>query len=73
MQSLSTILPYAQIVLSLILIGLILLQRPVSDSAALGVSDNTEHQKRGSELAIFRITILVALLFVASTIVAIVI
>lgn len=73
MQSLSNLLPYIQIVLSLALIGLILLQRPVSDSGAFGTTENGGgHQKRGLDLTIFRATIVVALLFVASAIYAII-
>lgn len=72
MQSLSNLLPYIQIVLSLALIGLILLQRPVSDSGAFGATENgAGHQKRGLELTIYRGTIVIGLLFIASAVYAI--
>lgn len=73
MQFLSTALPYIQVVLSVSLIGLILLQQNEGSLGnAFGGSDSTSgfHKKRGIEKTIFTITIVVAILFAVSTILA---
>lgn len=60
------IIPYAQIILSVLLIGGILLQR---SEASLGSSfggdsfSTISHTKRGPEKALFIITIVLAILF----------
>lgn len=57
-----------QIILSIILVGLILLQRPITDAGALGSSDAVGgHTKRGVEKTIHYITLAVAIAFAAST------
>lgn len=75
MQTLIVILPYIQIVLSVLLITTILLQR---SAAGLGgaFGDNfssTFHTKRGFEKTLFTSSIVLGILFVLSTLVALVI
>ena len=65
MDSIVSLLPYIQIVLSLLLIGGIILQQT---GAGLGgaFGDNfssTFHTRRGSEKIIFNFTLVVAILF----------
>ena len=74
MQTLSGILPYIQIGLSVILIAAILLQQ---SAAGLGgaFGDNfssTFHTKRGFEKVLFNSSIVIAILFVISALVALV-
>lgn len=62
-------LPIIQLVLSVLLIGLILLQRPVTDSGALSVGEAAStHVKRGLEKTIYQITIIVTLAYIATSI-----
>jgi protein translocase SecG subunit len=64
-------LSYIQIVLSVILGALILLQQSEGSLGAAfggGSMDSAVRTRRGPELWMFRITIIVACLFVASTI-----
>ena len=76
MESLSGILPYIQIGLSVLLMATILLQQ---SSAGLGGAfggDNFSagfHTKRGFEKTLFTTSIVIAVLFVISTLVALVI
>ncbi len=65
-------LPYIQIGLAVILVALILVQHSENSlGSAFGGGDvgSNTRTKRGPELWVFRITILVACLFVVSTIV----
>jgi protein translocase SecG subunit len=70
MEIVRTILPYAQIILSILLVAAILLQqRGSSIGGALG-GDNfsaTYHKRRGAELFLFRMSVVLAILFVATT------
>lgn len=62
-------LPIIQLVLSVLLIGLILLQRPVVDSSVLSSSESSSiHVKRGLEKTVYQLTILVTLGFIATSI-----
>jgi protein translocase SecG subunit len=67
MTALISLLPYAEIVLSLLLIlGIVLQQRGASLGGAFG-GDNfasTFYKRRGAEQFLFRATITVAVLFV---------
>ena len=75
MELLRTILPYAQIVLSIVLVALILVQQNESSAgAAFGGSSGgaSFHVKRGAEKTLFIATIIVSILFVASAIIALV-
>ena len=70
MEFLETLLPYIQIALSVILVGLILLQR--SDAGAGGAfgggdSGGGFYTKRGAEKVLFNATIIVAILFALSS------
>jgi len=65
------ILPYIQIVLSILLVGGVLLQRSEASLGAGFGSDSTvggRFMRRGMEKLIFNATIVVAILFVLSTI-----
>lgn len=66
-------LPIIQLVLSVLLIGLILLQRPVTDSGALsGGEAASTHVKRGLEKTIYQVTILVTLAYIAVSLAALI-
>jgi preprotein translocase subunit SecG len=71
MELLQTILPYAQIVLSLLLIlGIVLQQRGANLGGAFG-GDNfasTFYKRRGAEKFLFQATIIIAVLFVAAAV-----
>lgn len=74
MTIIANILPYIQIILSIILIGAILLQQ--SDAGLGGVlgggdSGGMHHTRRGFEKFLFVMTIVVAFLLTISSIVAI--
>jgi len=76
MENLTTILPYIQIILSIILVGAILLQQTGNDlGGAFGGGDDFSagHTRRGLEKTLFNITIIVSILFVASTFIALII
>ncbi len=70
MNSLQTIIPYAQIILSVILVALILMQHSDAGAgASFGGGDGFGagiHQRRGAEKVIFITTIVVAVLFTLS-------
>jgi preprotein translocase subunit SecG len=73
MSILGTALPYIQIVLSILLIIGVLLQRSETGiGGAFGSADlNTNfHTRRGAEKVIFNATIVIAILFVLSAIIA---
>lgn len=73
MEFLGQILPWLQIILSVILAILILLQRNDAGlGAAFGASggDTVSRTRRGMEKTLFNATILIAILFVASAIIA---
>ncbi len=70
MEYLQTVLPYIQIVLSLILIaGIVLQQRGAGLGGAFG-GDNfstTFYKRRGAEKFLFNTTIVIAILFVCAS------
>lgn len=74
MKILSDILPYIQIGLSALLIALVLLQKTGAGvGGAFGGGDSFSsgfHTRRGFEKTLFRLTIIVGILFVASAFVA---
>lgn len=75
MEVIGTVLPYVQIAISLLLIAAILLQQRGSSLGGAFGGDNfsaTYHKRRGAELFLFQATIVLALLFVASAIVSLV-
>jgi preprotein translocase subunit SecG len=65
-----SLLPYIQIILSVILVATILLQRTGAQvGGAFGGSDNFSsafHTRRGMEKVLFRSTIVIAILFAVS-------
>lgn len=71
METLPALLPYVEIVLSLLLItGIVLQQRGAGIGGAFG-GDNfssTFYKRRGAEKFLFNLTIVIALLFVATAI-----
>ncbi len=76
MEIVRTILPYAQIILSILLVAAILLQQRGSSMGGAFGGDNfsaTYHTRRGAELFLFRFSVVVAILFVASTFLSIII
>jgi protein translocase SecG subunit len=69
------VLPYVQIVLSVLLIAAVLLQQRGSSLGGAFGGDNfssTFHKRRGSELFLFRATAVIAVLFVLSTLVSVI-
>ena len=70
MKAISSLLPYIQIVLAIILVAAILLQQTgAAMGGAFGGSDNFSsafHTRRGFEKTLFIITIAVAILFAVS-------
>jgi len=71
-----SLLPYAQIILSVLLIGVILLQRTGAQvGGAFGGSDNMSsayHTRRGLEKTLFVVTIITAILFLVSALLSLV-
>lgn len=70
LQAMKTLLPYAQIVLSVLLMAAILLQRTGAQvGGAFGGGDNLSsafHTRRGLEKGLFAATIVIAILFAVS-------
>lgn len=75
MQTLAVILPYAQIILSVILVASILLQQSGAGvGGALGGSDSAfHHTRRGFEYFLFILSIVCGILFALSAILTIII
>lgn len=75
MQVVSIVLPYIQIALSVLLASFILLQqRGASLGGAFGGGDGFGYNtRRGAEKILFNATIVVAVFFVASTLIALII
>ena len=69
METVRTVLPYVQIILSILLIAAILLQQRGSSMGGVLGGDNFSavyHKRRGAELFLFRISVVLSILFVAS-------
>ena len=76
MQLVTTILPYAQIILSVILITAVLLQQSSSDmGGALGGNggDSLHHSRRGFKKFLYYLSIVCGILFTLSAILTIII
>jgi preprotein translocase subunit SecG len=76
METVRTILPYAQIILSILLVTAILLQQRGSSIGGAFGGDNFSaayHKRRGAELFLYRASIILSLLFVASTFLSLII
>ena len=69
---LASILPWIQVGLSVVLIALVLIQQNEASlgSAFGGTSASFAHTKRGLEKTIFIATIIVAILFIVSAVIA---
>ncbi|MFT5849658.1 MAG: protein translocase SecG subunit [Patiriisocius sp.] len=68
-------LPYVQIILSILLIAAIMLQQRGSSLGGAFGGDNfsaTFHKRRGGEQFLFRASIILAILFVASALIAVI-
>ncbi len=73
MAFIQSVLPYAQIILSILLIASILLQQRGSNLGGAFGGDNFSaafHKRRGAELFLFRASIVIGLLFVLSALLA---
>lgn len=73
---LTTALPYIQAILSVLLVVAILLQQTGSGMGALGGGsgdDSVHYTRRGAEKTLFQATIVLAILFVITALVALVI
>lgn len=74
-MSISVVLPYIQIILAILLMGGILLQR---SEAGLGGAfggdsfNTTQYERRGAEKTIFRLTVIVGILFAVSAFIALI-
>lgn len=69
MELVRTILPYAQIILSVLLVAAILLQQRGSSLGGAFGGDNFSaafHKRRGAELFLFQATIVLGILFVGA-------
>jgi len=77
MISLAPILPYIQIVLSVLMIGSILMQKSEAGvGGSFGGSDNFNngfHTRRGLEQKLFYFTIVITILFVISSLLTLII
>lgn len=70
------ILPYIQIVLAILLVAAILLQQRGSSLGGAFGGDNFSaafHKRRGGELFLFRLSIILAVLFVLSALIHIIV
>lgn len=75
MEAIQNVLPYVQIILSILLVTSILLQQRGSSLGGAFGSDNfsaTYHKRRGAELFLFKLTIILAILFAGSAFLALV-
>ncbi len=75
MEIVRTVLPYVQIILSVLLTAAILLQQRGSSMGGAFGGDNFSaayHTRRGAELFLYRFSIVVSILFVASAFLSII-
>lgn len=76
MKTIQSILPYMQIIISVILLATVLLQRTGSQiGGAFGGSDNFSsayHTRRGFEKTLFILTIVIAIIFVISSLISLI-
>lgn len=69
METVRIVLPYVQIILSILLVAAILLQQRGSSLGGAFGGDNFSaayHKRRGAELFLYKFSVVVAILFVAS-------
>lgn len=70
LQTILPVLPYIQIALAFVLVATILLQQRGSSIGGAFGGDNFSasfHKRRGAELFLFKVSIIVAVLFVLAT------
>jgi len=75
METLRNILPYAQIILSILIIALVLLQQSEGSLGSAfggGMSSGISFEKRGADKFLFQLTIVLGILFVASAVASLV-
>lgn len=71
-MDIATVLPYVQVVLSVLLVGAILFQRTGASLGGAFGADNFSsgfHTRRGLEKTLFRATIILAVLFALSALI----
>jgi len=76
MEIIRTLLPYVQIILSILLVAAILLQQRGSSLGGAFGGDNfsaTFNKRRGSELFLFKLSIVLAVLFVLSALLSLIV
>jgi len=76
MELIAKILPYAQIILSVLLVTVILLQQTGAGlGGAFGGADTSSgfHTRRGAEKVLFNLTIIIAILFAVSAFLALIV
>ena len=76
METIATILPYVQLILSLLLVGGVLLQQTGAGLGGAFGGDNFSagfHTRRGAEKFLFHATIVIAILFVLTAFLALII
>ena len=77
MESIVNILPYAQLVLAVLLIASVVLQQSDSNLGAIfgggGDAGGMQHTRRGFEKFLFNSTIILGVLFVATALIALII
>lgn len=74
MASIASILPLVQIITSILIVGGVLLQtRGAGLSAFQDSANQTFYKRRGGELFLFRATIVLGILFVATSLVSLII
>lgn len=69
MEIIRTVLPYVQIILSILLVAAILLQQRGSSLGGAFGGDNysaTYHKRRGAELFLFKLSVALGILFVGA-------
>ena len=72
METINSVLPYVQIILSILLVAAILLQQRGSSIGGAFGGDNfsaTYHKRRGAELFLHKLSIILGILFVASALI----
>ena len=70
-REVSTIINIAQILVSVVLVGIILLQVKGQGGGLFGAGESSFRTRRGLELALFRFTIMLIVVFIALSIVSV--
>ena len=70
MEAMQSVLPYAQVILSIVLVAAILMQQRGSSLGGAFGSDNfsgTFNKRRGGEMFLFKVAVITSILFVLTT------